>query len=106
MSVLLDHLGLPQLGGSSFDRDQGARQNFRSKFEPVIKGETDMTANVGTFDRSLRVLAGLALLYIAYYFHGTTIGYLGWVGLIPLATGLLGTCPVYSMIGINTCKVV
>lgn len=64
-----------------------------------------MATNVGTIDRALRVLLGLALIALALGLFGaqsqTT---LGWIGVIPLATGIFGTCPVYSMLGLDTCK--
>lgn len=56
--------------------------------------------NVGTADRALRVVAGLALLGLA---ATGTIGAWGYVGVVPLATGLLRTCPLYSMLGFSTC---
>lgn len=59
-----------------------------------------MKANEGSIDRALRVIAGLAL--IALTLTGT-IGVWGWIGVVPLVTGALGMCPVYSLLGINTC---
>lgn len=56
--------------------------------------------NEGTLDRVLRVTVGLGLLAIAFVGPKTPWGYLG---IVPLATGLLGNCPVYSILGINTC---
>jgi Protein of unknown function (DUF2892) len=56
--------------------------------------------NVGTADRVLRVVAGLALLGLA---ATDTIGAWGYIGIVPLATGLLRTCPLYSMLGFSTC---
>ncbi len=56
--------------------------------------------NVGGIDRILRIVAGLAL--IALTFTGV-IGVWGWIGVVPLATGLFSTCPAYSLIGVNTC---
>jgi hypothetical protein len=56
--------------------------------------------NVGTIDRVLRIVVGLAL--IALVFVGPKTQW-GWLGIIPLATGFLRTCPLYSLIGINTC---
>ena len=56
--------------------------------------------NVGGVDRTLRIVAGLAL--IALTVTGT-IGAWGWIGIVPLATGLLSTCPLYSILGMNTC---
>ena len=60
-----------------------------------------MTTNVGTIDRALRIVVGLALIALA--FTGT-IGVWGYVGVVPLATALLGWCPAYSLLGIKTCK--
>lgn len=59
-----------------------------------------MKSNVGGLDRILRVLVGIAL--IALTLTGT-IGVWGWVGVIPLLTGALGSCPLYSIVGLNTC---
>lgn len=60
-----------------------------------------MKINEGTVDRILRVLAGIVLLGLT--FTGT-IGAWGYIGLIPLATGAVGMCPLYTLLGINTCK--
>jgi hypothetical protein len=60
-----------------------------------------MTKNEGGLDRGIRVLAGLAL--IALTLTGQ-IGAWGWIGALPLLTGLIGWCPAYSLIGLKTCK--
>lgn len=60
-----------------------------------------MPTNTGTLDRALRVIAGLALAVLA---ATGTLGLWAWVGVVPLATGLLGWCPAYSLLGIRTCK--
>ncbi|GLZ23963.1 membrane protein [Stutzerimonas stutzeri] len=60
-----------------------------------------MKANVGTIDRTLRVIVGLALIGLSL---GGVIGVWGWIGLLPLATGLFRFCPAYSLFGIKTCK--
>ena len=60
-----------------------------------------MTKNVGGIDRTLRIVVGLALVAMA---ATGTVGAWGWLGLLPLATGLVGWCPPYSLLGINTCK--
>jgi membrane-associated protease RseP (regulator of RpoE activity) len=60
-----------------------------------------MSANVGTIDRILRIAFGLAL--IALVFVGPQTPW-GWLGLIPLATGLVSFCPAYRLLGIRTCK--
>ncbi|MFN3823811.1 MAG: DUF2892 domain-containing protein [Pseudorhodobacter sp.] len=62
-----------------------------------------LKTNVGGIDRILRVVIGLAL--IAGFFLNTESSY-RWaylIGIIPLATGLLQTCPLYSILGLNTC---
>ena len=56
--------------------------------------------NVGTIDRLVRILAGAGLIALA---ATGTIGVWGYVGVVPLLTGLLRTCPAYSLLGINTC---
>jgi len=60
-----------------------------------------MQKNVGTLDRGLRVVAGLALIALAAL---GMIGPWGWIGVVPLGTALLGWCPAYSLLGIKTCK--
>ena len=57
--------------------------------------------NVGTIDRIARVLIGIVL--IALTLTGT-IGVWGWIGLVPLATGIFRFCPVYTLLGIKTCN--
>lgn len=56
--------------------------------------------NVGSADRFIRILVGIAL--IALVFVGPQTPW-GWIGIVPLVTGLLRTCPLYSLIGINSC---
>jgi hypothetical protein len=57
--------------------------------------------NEGTIDRVLRVIVGLALIAIVFVGPQTPWG---WIGLVPLLTGLVGTCPLYTILGIRTCK--
>lgn len=59
-----------------------------------------MKTNVGNLDRILRIVAGLLLIALAAM---GTIGVWGWIGIVPLATGLVGSCPAYSLLGIKTC---
>ncbi|MFZ9184051.1 MAG: YgaP family membrane protein [Hylemonella sp.] len=61
-----------------------------------------MKANVGGIDRKIRIVAGLVLVGLA---ATGTVGWWGWLGLVPLGTGLIGWCPPYSIFGINTCSV-
>jgi hypothetical protein len=56
--------------------------------------------NEGTIDRALRVIAGIALIAIVFVGPQTP---LGWIGVVPLLTGLIGWCPAYALLGINTC---
>ncbi|SNR86012.1 YgaP family membrane protein [Puniceibacterium sediminis] len=58
--------------------------------------------NVGTIDRVVRVILGLALL-AGYFMTNGPYTWVYLIGIIPLATGLMGTCPVYSLFGVNTC---
>lgn len=61
-----------------------------------------MTKNEGTLDRALRVVVGLALLSLVFVGPQTLWGL---IGIVPLATGLVGTCPIYSVLGISTCSI-
>ena len=61
-----------------------------------------MKANVGGIDRTLRILAGIALLALVFVLEGDA-RWLGLIGLVPLATGLTGYCPAYALFGLNTC---
>ena len=59
-----------------------------------------MKANVGGIDRILRIVVGLVL--VALVVTGT-IGLWGWVGVVPLATGVFGFCPIYPLFGFSSC---
>lgn len=56
--------------------------------------------NIGTVDRALRAIVGLALIALALTNSGMAWG---WIGIVPLATAIFSTCPAYSLIGLNTC---
>lgn len=60
-----------------------------------------MKANVGGIDRILRIVAGLVLIALAAM---GTIGVWGYIGVVPLATGLIGWCPAYLPFGLSTCS--
>ncbi|SEA95667.1 YgaP family membrane protein [Alkalimonas amylolytica] len=60
-----------------------------------------MKTNVGGLDKTLRMLVGIVLIALA---ATGVVGVWGWVGVVPLLTGLLNTCPAYSLLGISTCK--
>jgi Protein of unknown function (DUF2892) len=59
-----------------------------------------MTSNVGGIDRILRIGAGVVLVGLA---ATGTVGAWGWIGVVPLLTGAIGFCPVYPLLGMNTC---
>ncbi|MBU6206744.1 MAG: DUF2892 domain-containing protein [Alphaproteobacteria bacterium] len=59
-----------------------------------------MRLNVGSIDRMLRIIVGLVLISLVFVGPKTMWG---WIGVIPLATGLIRICPLYSILGINTC---
>ena len=59
-----------------------------------------MKINEGVIDRSLRVIVGLVLIGLA---ATGTIGMWGYIGIMPLVTGAVGMCPIYSLLGINSC---
>ncbi|MEZ5702428.1 MAG: DUF2892 domain-containing protein [Burkholderiaceae bacterium] len=61
-----------------------------------------MKKNVGGIDRTLRILVGLGLIAAA---ATNTVGLWGYVGVVPLLTGLMGWCPPYAILGFNTCSV-
>jgi hypothetical protein len=60
-----------------------------------------MNVNVGTVDRAIRIVVGLGLIGAALT-H--LIGVWGWIGLVPLATGVFRFCPAYRLFGASTCE--
>jgi hypothetical protein len=60
-----------------------------------------MTKNVGGIDRILRIVVGLGLIAIVFVGPQTPWG---WIGVIPLATALIGFCPAYRLVGLSTCS--
>ncbi len=60
-----------------------------------------MKKNIATVERIIRIAAGLGIVSLAFIGPETKWGYLG---LVPLATGLIGWCPPYQLLGISTCK--
>ena len=65
-----------------------------------------MTSNVGGIDRILRIIIGLALIAYAIPigFPATGWNAVGWIGIVPLLTALVGFCPAYTIFGINSCS--
>lgn len=60
-----------------------------------------MSSNVGGVDRILRIVVGVVLIGLTL---AGMIGVWGWIGVVPLATGVIGWCPAYLPFGIRTCK--
>ncbi len=58
-----------------------------------------MTKNVGSIDRILRIVIGALLIIGALMGYGWWM----WIGVVPLVTGLMGSCPAYSLLGMSTC---
>jgi hypothetical protein len=61
-----------------------------------------MEANVGSVDRGVRVVIGLALLSLLFVLNGN-VRWLGLIGVIPLATAAFRVCPLYRLVGLSTC---
>ncbi len=61
-----------------------------------------LVKNVGGFDRIARIIVGLVLLGLT---AAGVIGAWGWLGVIPLATGIFQFCGLYKLLGINTCRI-
>jgi O-antigen ligase len=59
------------------------------------------TANIGTIDRLARLVAGVVLIVLTLT---GTVGVWGWIGVVPLATAFMRVCPIYSLLGIRTCR--
>ncbi|MDP2784913.1 MAG: DUF2892 domain-containing protein [Sulfurimicrobium sp.] len=63
-----------------------------------------MKANVGGIDKILRIVAGVVLLALTFVLRDETGLWLwGLIGIVPLATGLMGWCPFYPLLGMNSC---
>jgi hypothetical protein len=60
-----------------------------------------MNVNVGNTDKALRLIAGIVVLGVGYYYAS----WWGLIGLVPLGTALSGRCAIYTLLGISTCKV-
>ncbi len=66
-----------------------------------LEEDSIMKKNVGSIERVIRIFAGIAILSLAFMGPKSSWAYLGFV---PLATGLIGWCPPYSLFGFSTCK--
>lgn len=63
-----------------------------------------MKQNVGGIDRVLRIVLGIALLAAFFMLPEASYRWLLLIGIVPLATGLISSCPLYSIFGLSTCK--
>ncbi|MBX9992182.1 YgaP family membrane protein [Phreatobacter oligotrophus] len=62
------------------------------------------STNIGTIDRALRIVGGIALLLFAVTgVPATGFNWIGWIGVVPLVTAAIGWCPAYTMVGLSTC---
>lgn len=61
-----------------------------------------MKANVGGIDKILRIVIGIVLMSLSAL---GIVGVWGWIGIVPLLTGIFGWCPLYPLFGINSCPV-
>ena len=59
--------------------------------------------NEGTVDRALRVIVGVVLLALFFLYPDASWRYFALIGIVPIVTGLVGWCPLYSMLGMSTC---
>ena len=66
----------------------------------IYPKEHTMKFNVGSTDRALRIIVGLVLIGLA---ATGTVGIWGWIGVLPLLTGIFKFCPAYAIFGMNTC---
>ena len=64
-----------------------------------------LKSNVGNLDRGIRILAGVVLIALFFLYPDASWRYFTLIGIIPLFTGLFGTCPLYSLFGLSTCPV-
>ena len=71
-----------------------------------MKKGNKMTGNVGLLDRIVRIVIGLVLIAYAITlgFPHTGWNWVGWIGVVPLLTAVVGNCPLYSVLGIATCS--
>ncbi len=75
------------------------QDRYRGKMTQ-LPGSIPMTANIGSTDRMIRIIVGIALIAATLF---GTIGAWGWIGVIPLATGLFRFCPAYLPFGFSSC---
>ncbi len=68
----------------------------------TINTDHVVNTNVGSVDRAVRIIVGLALLSLVFVFHGSG-RWVGLIGLVPLLRASFGICPLHTVLGVNTC---
>jgi hypothetical protein len=86
---------------SAKQREAALRRDWAKMFGEILIPGGNMKQNVHNIERVVRVIVGLAI--ISLVFIGPQSAW-GWLGLIPLATGVIGWCPPYALFGFSTCK--
>jgi hypothetical protein len=68
--------------------------------------EDQMQVNVGLIDRTARAIIGLLLIAyaVSFGFPSTGWNWVGWIGIVPLVTAVIGYCPAYSLFGFSSCS--
>lgn len=66
-----------------------------------MKRRQTVKPNEGSVDRVVRIVIGLGLISLAFFGPRTAWG---WIGIVPLLTGVVGWCPAYSLLGVSTCR--
>ncbi len=61
--------------------------------------------NVGSADRAIRIVLGAIILSLFFIYPGAWWRYYTLIGIVPILTGLAGSCPLYSILGLSTCPV-
>lgn len=79
----------------------GTEAERPSVIQTQTKEDEFMKKNIGGVDRVVRIIAGLGILSLAFIGPQSPWAYLG---IVPLATGLIGWCPPYALFGFSTCK--
>ncbi len=82
-----------------FPKGAGAKETAMN----VKSWEDAMKKNMGPVQRVIWVIAGIALLAWALFGSGD-YKWIGWIGVVPLVTGIIGWCGINAVLGINTCK--
>ena len=97
-----DPQGRPTGGGNVTQVTDPRGESPYPRATAVELQENGMNANMGTADRAIRFVVGLAILSLVFVLEGNACWW-GLVGLVPLLTSLAGRCPAYAIFGVSTC---